>query len=111
VTARRNVNRVYENRLWDNTGREWTCAGGLWATEEEVTLLVARASRVVVHGFGKPLVWLDGKGARALWAAIRAEHFEVPGASSARPDVDGLTYAARVWRSGSESLLGLQSFC
>ena len=103
-------NRVLADRLWDDVGREWTTSRAAWLTPKDVGRLVKRDQRVVVHGFGRPMVWLDCADARPLWARVKP-HFEVPGQHAAEPDSDRLTWAAHLWRSERDVLLGFENFC
>ncbi len=42
--------RVYEDRLWDAEGREWSTILGQWAIADEVATRLAADSVVVIHG-------------------------------------------------------------
>jgi hypothetical protein len=65
----------------------------------------------VVHGFGRPMIWIPLERGQAYWSSIR-QHLESPEAPHRpEPDAEGLTYIARIWRSGDDSLLGFEACC
>lgn len=105
-----NRNRVLGERLWDVLGQVWTRELGRWVSEDQVGQLLADGHAIVIFGYGRPIGWVQPQQALAVWFGIRA-HFQTPGVRGATPDADGLTYAAVIWRRGSELLLGIEVFC
>ncbi len=103
-------NRVYQDRLWDDQGREWTTTLGRWATSDEVANRLAVDPVVVVHGFGRAFETLGAAEAHRFWSSAK-HHFQVPGQDGAIRDGNGLTYAAQVWSRGPERLLAFVVFC
>lgn len=97
-------------RLVDDEGRIWTCRWSCWATPQQIKHMIGRGRRIVVRRPGEPIAWLAPDEARTLWQRIRS-HIEVPGTSGARPDVDGLTYSAHIWRNGARRLLCIEVRC
>jgi hypothetical protein len=54
----RNVNRIFGNRLWDATGREWGLAEAYASLDRVGKLLADPAVPVGVHRYHRPLEWL-----------------------------------------------------
>jgi hypothetical protein len=75
-----------------------------------VEQLLLRDDLVVVHGYGRSMTWLKPEAARDLWRHVRP-HFDQPGTSASEPDAGGLRYAASLWRSGQDRLLGVEVTC
>lgn len=101
---------MLDDRLWDDVGREWSTSRAAWLTSKDVERWIKRDQRVVIHGFGQPMQWLEPAEARAWWARAK-RHLEVPGQHSAEGDEEGLTWGAHVWRRGDARLLGFETFC
>lgn len=99
-----------QRSLVDDEGRIWACTWSQWATPQQIHHMIARGRHVAVRHPGEPTVWLSADQARALGHRITL-HIEVPGTSDARPDVDGFTYGAHIWRSGDSRLLCIEVFC
>jgi hypothetical protein len=57
------------------------------------------------------MIWIPLERGQAYWSSIR-QHLESPEAPHRpEPDAEGLTYIARIWRSGDDSLLGFEACC
>lgn len=91
-------------------GNVWTCRWAQWAAPQDIRRMLRAGRRVAVRRPGASITWLSPDEARELWPRIR-KHVEVPGTVAGRPDDAGLTYAAHVWRSGSDRLLCIEVFC
>jgi hypothetical protein len=102
-------NRVLDRRLWDDTGREWE-RRAQWLTHDQIEAHLHSAKRVVVHQFGQPLRWLSGDEARSWWRSIQPSVQDAHGGTP-KPDTERLTYAAVLWRTGEDKLLGFEAFC
>lgn len=104
-------NRVLGDRLWDETGRVWTRSPDL-LTASEVDRLVQAEVRVVLHGFGRPMVHVLPPDTRGTWLRLRPfiDDDETDGEHDG-VDEDGLVWAARLWRSGTDVLVAFESFC
>ncbi|SDR70318.1 hypothetical protein SAMN04489717_0157 [Actinopolymorpha singaporensis] len=102
---------MHGDRLWDDEGRVWIRSGAGWASVQDVERLLREGRRIVVHGFGRPMVWIPAERSELFWASIR-EHFRSSEAPPGpQPDADGLTYTAMIWRSGEDNLLGFDARC
>ena len=104
------VNVVEGDRLWDDHGLEWTTRRAAWLDEREVRRALRRRPRVVLHGPGQPMVWLDADDVRRWWAGARRS-LERRGQYAADPDEHGLTWGAHLWRRDDQRLLGFEAFC
>lgn len=113
TSSKSNRNRVLDNRLWDNDGREWLLdplAGGL--SREAIEASVNSGRRIVVHQYRKPLRWLAGDQARTYWRSIEEHTWSGDDDDEEiLPDEMGLTYWGVEWRSGGDVLLGIEASC
>lgn len=101
-------NRVMNNRLWDDQGREWHKQSG-WLSHEDIARPVTTA-RFAVHEFGLPVVWLSASDAQRWWGQARA-HTQDDQTMAGSVDGDGCTYAAARWTSGGDDIVVFEAFC
>jgi hypothetical protein len=114
-------NHIEGDRLWDADGNEWT-RHVRWLTLAQARSFVRRGRTVglmdaeftmdpVDGGFARRLGWMDPVEARQWWEHGRM-HFEVPGSGQDAPaDGRGHTWAAHLWRRGTERLIIFETFC
>lgn len=103
-------NRMLDDRLWDDDGREWRCDRSDRATPQQITQILGTDHPVALHGYGRRMRWLTQDEARTFWHRI-VRHVEVPGRLATEPDEEGLTYTAHIWRNGDYRLLGIEIIC
>ncbi|MGQ0846706.1 MAG: hypothetical protein ACT4QF_21505 [Sporichthyaceae bacterium] len=104
------VNIVHENRLWDRSGREWTCRRTQWADCGTARSFCGRTRPAGVHGFDGVLRWVEPAELATLWDRI-GDHWEVPGSDVAEANAEGETFGGHVWRSGDDRMLVVQVHC
>jgi len=106
----RNVNRMADDRLWDDAGREWQRLETGLSRERAAQLLSNPAVRVGVHDdFGRPLRWVNSTQREAVWRnqaepefakpKIRAGHMSKTRYSRTR------RFEASLWRSGPDEIV------
>lgn len=104
------VNRMADDRLWDDAGREWQRLETGLSRERAAQLLSNPAVRVGVHDdFGRPLRWVDSTEREAVWRnqvepefakpKIRAGHFSKTRYSMTR------LFEASLWGSGPDEIV------
>lgn len=101
--------------LLEEAGRRWTTYWTRWCDAKQVRQLLRRDQDVLVRSStGGEVMRLGAEQARAWWQEVH-HCFEVPGQVAASWSVDGLTWAAHVWRceDGGEParLLVFETFC
>jgi hypothetical protein len=94
----------------DGAGNAWTCRWAQWATPQDIRRMLRRGQQVAVRRPGEGVTWLSPDDARELWPRIR-KYVEVPGTVAGLPDSAGFTYAAHVWRGGSDRMLLIEVLC
>ena len=102
------VNMVEGDRLWDESGREWTTKHIRWATVKDVRVFLRRGSPVGHIDDRNRVSWMNPDEAEAFWSAAK-DSFEVPG-SGVRYSGGLPSWGAHIWRHEKERRLIFTEF-
>jgi hypothetical protein len=101
------INKAETDRLWDESGREWTTRYVNWSTVKEVKTFLRRRG-TVGHIDIYEVSWMTPDEAELFWNGAK-NSFEVPG--------DGVrawrrlpTWGAHIWRHEKERRLIFTKF-
>lgn len=102
------VNKAEVDRLWDESGREWTTKYIHWATVKDVRTYLRRRGIVGHIDDRNEVSWMTPDEAESFWKDAK-NSFEVPGsgmpASGCLP-----SWGAHIWRHGKERRLIFTEF-
>jgi hypothetical protein len=108
--AIRNVNRVLDDRLWDDAGREWRQIEGPLSRDRAAALLVDADIRIGTHDdYGRPMRWVEPSERQAVWRNQVEPEFAKPQAPTAPFSKTRYSrtraFEASLWRSGDDKIV------
>ena len=106
-----NRNRFADDRLWDDSGREWNRITSNLSSAEVEVAIADKNIRLGVHDdFGRPMRWVEDSKKSSTWSDQIAHDFADSGLMSKRARKRGrLPYTASMWASGDDRLLIFES--
>jgi hypothetical protein len=109
--AIRNVNRMADDRLWDDVGREWQRVARPLTRERAARLASNPAVRIGIHDdWGQPVRWPGPNQRAAVWLnEVEPEFAKLkglpPGHFSKRRYSRTRLFEASLWRSGADEIV------
>lgn len=100
------VNRANHDRLWDESGREWTTRWIRWTTVKDVKTFLGRSTPVGHIDDRDEVLWMSPDEAKVFWSWAK-DFFEVPGMT---PGSSVPSWGAHIWRHEKERRLVFTMF-
>jgi hypothetical protein len=104
-------NRILDDRLWDDTGREWRRVEHDLGRPDVARLLTRPDVRVGIHACRRWLRWVAGGERNAVWVKEIEPNFHDRPDYRPPPGAPGqLPFHATLWRDGDDELLLFDDF-
>ena len=108
--AIRNANRMLDDRLWDDAGREWRRLERSLSRDRGAEMLADPAVRVAIHDdFGLPVRWVESSERQTVWRTQVEPEFATRKVQP--PNISRCRYSrtrafeASSWRSGDDEMV------